>query len=73
MTKTSPTASNISKNAPHDLNGAEQHHDLKNQTGAQGDKDHAKGAAASNKLSKAVQDADEDTAVAAALKDAAKK
>jgi len=60
-----------------DLNGAEQHHDLKNQPGTHGDQDHAtSGDPSSDEVKDIVKDAvsgaDADTSVATALNDAVK-
>lgn len=54
------------------LKGAEQHHDLKNQPGENGDPDHAEDANApiSEELVATVEDSKADTDMAAALKNA---
>ncbi len=57
-----------------DLKGSEQHHDLKGNPGKKGDPDHAAGSGeASEAVQEAVKKADNDGAVASALKDAVDK
>lgn len=54
--------------------GSEQHHDLKNRVGGDGDADHASNdSETSARIEEAVKASDEDGAVSDALKDAVKK
>lgn len=56
-----------------DLRGSEQHHDLKNQPGEKGDKDHAEtDGELSKENAKAVKSSDSDTQLADALRDVSK-
>lgn len=56
-----------------DLKGSEQHHNLKNQPGEQGDQDHASSdAKLTEETSQTVQKSDADTQIADALRDLTK-